>query len=64
MKWADFRMLFALGFAYENGKINFSHLQNAYQQLYSVQIIYLQFENQYLAQRVALEQTVGSPPPN
>jgi len=50
--------------AYENGKINFSQLQNAYQQLYSLQIIYLQFENQYLAQRVALEQTVGSPLPN
>jgi outer membrane protein TolC len=50
--------------AYENGKINFSQLQNAYQQLYAVQVTYLQFENQFLAQRVALEQTVGSPLPN
>jgi hypothetical protein len=36
----------------------------AYQQLYSVQIIHLQFENQFFAQRVALEQAVGSPLPN
>jgi cobalt-zinc-cadmium efflux system outer membrane protein len=50
--------------AYENGKIDFSGMQNAYQQLYAAQVTYLQFENQYLAQRVALEQTVGSPLPN
>ena len=50
--------------AYENGKIDFSQMQNAYQQLYVVQVIYLQFENQFLAQRVALEQTVESPLPN
>lgn len=50
--------------AYENGKIDFSQLQNAYQQLYTVQVTYLQFENQFLSQKVALEQTVGSLLPN
>jgi outer membrane protein TolC len=39
-------------------------MQNAYQQLYTAKVTYLQFENQYLAQKVALEQTVGSPLPN
>jgi outer membrane protein TolC len=50
--------------AYENGKIDFAGMQNVYQQLYAAQVTYLQFENQCLAQRVALEQTVGSPLPN
>jgi outer membrane protein TolC len=50
--------------AHENGKVDFSQMQNAYQQLYAVQVTYLQFENQYLAQKVALEQTVRSPLPN
>lgn len=47
--------------AYQTGKLNFAELQNAYQQLYGVQVAYLQLENQFLAQRVALEQTVGAP---
>jgi hypothetical protein len=36
-------------------------LENSYQQLYATQIAQLQFENQYLAQKVALEQTIGAP---
>jgi len=47
--------------AYENGQLNFAQLQNAYQQLYGLQVAYLQLQNQFLAQEVALEQTVGSP---
>jgi outer membrane protein, heavy metal efflux system len=46
--------------AYETGKLNFAQLQDSYQQLYTLQIVHLQFENQHLAQRVAIEQTVGS----
>lgn len=49
--------------AYQNGQINFAQLQNAYQQLYSLQVTHLQFENQFLAQKVALEQTIGAPLP-
>ena len=49
--------------AYENGQLNFAQLQNAYQQLYTLQVAYLQLENQFLAQKVALEQTIGSPLP-
>ncbi len=50
--------------AYENGKIDFSGMHNAFQQLYIVQVAYPRFENQFLAHRVALQQTVGSPLPN
>jgi outer membrane protein TolC len=49
--------------AYQSGKINYAELQSSYQQLYTLQIAGLQFENQYLAQRVALEQTIGAPLP-
>lgn len=49
--------------AYQTGKLDFAGLQIAYQQLYNLQVAYLQFENQFLAQRVALERTVGSPLP-
>ncbi|HYB91160.1 MAG TPA: TolC family protein [Candidatus Binataceae bacterium] len=49
--------------AYENGQLNFAQLQNAYQQLYSLQVSHLQLQNQFLAQKVAIEQTVGSPLP-
>ena len=47
--------------AYQSGKLNFAQLQDSYQQLYALQISQLQFENQYLAQKVALEQTIGAP---
>ena len=50
--------------AYENGKIDFSQMQNTYRQLYVVRVTYLQFEKQFLAQRVALEQTEEPPLPN
>jgi len=49
--------------AYQTGKLNFAQLQNSYQQLYGLQVAELQFDNQYLAQRVALEQTIGAPLP-
>jgi outer membrane protein TolC len=49
--------------AYQAGKLNFAQLQNSYQQLYGLQVARLQFENQFLAQRVAIEQTVGAPLP-
>lgn len=49
---------------YQNGKLNFAQLQNAYQQLYSLRVGQLQLSNQFFAQRVALEQTVGAPLPH
>jgi hypothetical protein len=42
-------------------KAQFAQLQDSYQQLHALQISQLQFENQYLAQKVALEQTIGAP---
>ena len=49
--------------AYQTGKVNYAQLQNSYQQLYTLQIARLQFDNQCLAQRVALEQTIAAPLP-
>jgi outer membrane protein, heavy metal efflux system len=49
--------------SYQNGKVNFAQLQIAYQQVYALRIAMLQLSNQFLAQRVALEQTIGAPLP-
>lgn len=48
---------------YQSGKVNFAQLQNAYQQVYALREAQFQLFNQFLAQRVALEQTVGTPLP-
>jgi outer membrane protein TolC len=49
--------------AYQNGKIKFPDLSGALQRAYNARIAYLQAENQFLAQVVALEQAVGEPLP-
>jgi cobalt-zinc-cadmium efflux system outer membrane protein len=54
----DFRVALI---AYQSGKIQFPDLSGALQRAYNARIAYLQAENQFLAQQVALEQTVGSP---
>lgn len=45
--------------AYQSGKIHFPDLSGALQRAFNARIAYLQAENQFLAQQVALEQTVG-----
>jgi outer membrane protein, heavy metal efflux system len=47
--------------AYQSQKIQFPDLSGAVQRAYNTQIAYLQAVNQFLAQEVALEQTVGGP---
>jgi len=47
--------------AYQNQKIQFPDLSGALQRAYNARIAFLQAENQFLAQEVALEQTVGGP---
>ncbi|HEV3109314.1 MAG TPA: TolC family protein [Candidatus Binataceae bacterium] len=47
--------------AYQSGKIQFPDLSGALQRSYNARIAYLQAENQFLAQVVALEQAVGEP---
>lgn len=49
--------------AYQNQKIQFPDLSGALQRAYNTRIGYLQAVNQFLAQKVALEQTVGGPLP-
>jgi outer membrane protein TolC len=49
--------------AYQGGKIDFVALANALQQRNSSQVTYLQQANQFLAERIALEQTIGQPVP-
>jgi outer membrane protein TolC len=49
--------------AYQGGKIDFVALTNALQQRNSSQVTYLQQANQFLAQRIALEQAIGQPVP-
>src|SRR5579875_265343 len=47
--------------AYTGQKIEFADLSGAIQRSYNARIAYLQAVNQFYAQEVALEQTVGSP---
>jgi outer membrane protein TolC len=47
--------------AYQSGKIHFPDLSGALQRAFNARIAYLQAENHFLAQEVALEQTVGGP---
>jgi outer membrane protein, heavy metal efflux system len=47
--------------AYQSGKIQFPDLSGALQRAYNSRISYLQAVNQFFAQQVALEQTVGGP---
>ena len=47
--------------AYQSGKIDFTTLAAALQREYGARISYLQAANQFLAGRVALEQTIGMP---
>jgi len=47
--------------AYQGGKIDFVALSSALQQRNSARVIYLQQTNQFLAQRIALEQAIGRP---
>jgi outer membrane protein TolC len=49
--------------AYQSGKIDFTTLAAALQREYGSRISYLQAANQFLAGRVALEQTIGMPLP-
>jgi outer membrane protein TolC len=46
--------------AYQSGKIGFVDISTTQQRVYDSQVAYLQAANQSLAQRVALEQTVGA----
>ncbi|MGO9057222.1 MAG: TolC family protein [Candidatus Binataceae bacterium] len=47
--------------AYQSGKIQFPALSGAVQRAFNARMAYLQAANQFLAQEVALEQTVGGP---
>lgn len=47
--------------AYQGGNIHFPDLSGALQRAFNARIAYLQAENQFVAQKVALEQTVGGP---
>jgi outer membrane protein, heavy metal efflux system len=47
--------------AYQSGKIQFPDLSGALQRAYNARIAYLQAENRFLAQVVALEQAIGEP---
>jgi outer membrane protein TolC len=49
--------------AYQSGKIDFTTLAAALQREMGARVSYLQAANQYLAGRVALEQTIGAPLP-
>ncbi len=49
--------------AYQSGKIDFTTLAATLQREYGARITYLQAANQFLAGRVALEQTIGMPLP-
>ena len=49
--------------AYQSGKIDFTTLAAALQREYGARISYLQAANQFLAGRVAIEQTIGMPLP-
>lgn len=49
--------------AYQGGRIDFTTLSSALQQRNGAQVTYLQQANQFLAQRIALEQAIGEPLP-
>lgn len=49
--------------AYQSGKIDFTTLASALQRSNDTRVVYLQAVNQFLAQRVALEQAIGEPFP-
>jgi outer membrane protein TolC len=58
------RQAFAVGLvSYTNGRIDFVTLINTFRQHSDARIAYLQALNQTLAQRIALEQTIGRPLP-
>jgi outer membrane protein TolC len=47
--------------AYQSGKISFVELSAALRRGYDARIAYLQAANQFVANRVALEQAIGAP---
>jgi len=47
--------------AYQGGKVDFVALNNALRQRNQARVAYLQSANQYLAQRIALEEATGKP---
>jgi outer membrane protein TolC len=47
--------------AYQSGQVGYVELAATQQRYYAAQVAYLQSENQFLAQKVALEQTIGAP---
>jgi outer membrane protein, heavy metal efflux system len=47
--------------AYQSGKLDFVALSSTLQQLNMARVTYLQQTNQFLAQRIALEQAIGRP---
>jgi len=49
--------------AYQGGNIDFTTLSSALQQRNGARVTYLQQANQFLAQRIALEQAIGRPLP-
>ncbi|HVN63685.1 MAG TPA: TolC family protein [Candidatus Binataceae bacterium] len=49
--------------AYQSGKIDFTTLSGVLQRHYNARVSFLQFANQFLAGRVALEQAIGAPLP-
>ncbi|HUY38632.1 MAG TPA: TolC family protein [Candidatus Binataceae bacterium] len=49
--------------AYQSGKVDFNALSGALGRDYTARISYLQAANQFLAGKVALEQTIGTPLP-
>ena len=47
--------------AYQGGKVDFVALNNALRQRNEARVAYLESANQFLAQRIALEQATGQP---
>jgi len=47
--------------AYQGGKVDFVALNNALRRRNQARVVYLQSANQYLAQRIALEEATGKP---
>jgi outer membrane protein TolC len=47
--------------AYQSGKVDFVSLANALRQRNDARVAYLQAANQFLAQRIGLEQAIGQP---
>jgi outer membrane protein TolC len=49
--------------AYQSGKADFITLAGALRRGYDARVTYLQFANQFLVGRVAMEQAIGAPIP-